>query len=72
MSTFISDYSQFYAGTEQLKSYGSDSAMKDIRSRYDDNVIVQFSGDGMTALADSVEELTEKINKVDWTKITEE
>lgn len=86
MSTIINDYSQFYAGTEQLKSYGSNSAtkkdtlvkyrfnttdengnkvmdkmskeemsqaMKDIRSQYGDNVIVQFSGDGMAALADS-------------------
>lgn len=86
MSTIINDYSQFYAGTEQLKSYGSNStmkkdtlvkyrfnttdengnkvmdkmskeemfqAMKDISSQYGDNVIVQFSGDGMAALADS-------------------
>lgn len=80
------DYGQFYAGTEQLKSYGSNSAAKkdtlvkyrfnttdkdgnkvmdkmskeetmkavnDISSQYGENVIVQFSGDGLAALADS-------------------
>lgn len=80
------DYSQFYIGTEQLKSYGSNSAAKkdtlvkyqfnttdkdgnkvmdkmskeetmkvlnDISSQYGENVIVQFSGDGLAALADS-------------------
>lgn len=80
------DYSQFYTGTEQLKSYGSNSAirkdtivkyrfdttdedgnkvmnqmskeetmkvMNDISSQYGENVIVQFSGDGLAALADS-------------------
>ena len=80
------DYSKFYAGTEQLKSYGSNSAAKkdtlvkyqfnttdkdgnkvmdkmskeetmkvlnDISSLYGENVIVQFSGDGLAALADS-------------------
>ena len=80
------DYSQFYMGTEQLKSYGSNSAarkdtivkyrfnttdedgnkvidkmskeetmkvMNDISSQYGENVIVQFSGDGLAALADS-------------------
>ena len=79
------NYSQFYVGTEQLKSYGSNSATKkdtivkyrfnttdedgnkvmdkmskeetmkavnDISSQYGDNVIVQFSGDGLAALAD--------------------
>ena len=79
-------YSQFYVGTEQLKSYGSNSASKkdtivkyqfnttdehgnkvmdkmskeetmkavnDISSQYGENVIVQFSGDGLAALADS-------------------
>lgn len=79
------DYSQFYMGTEQLKSYGSNStakkdilvkyqfnttdehgnkvmdkmskeetmkAMNDISSQYGDNVIVQFSGDGLAALAE--------------------
>lgn len=80
------NYNQFYAGTEQLKSYGSNSAVKkdtlvkyqfnttdkdgnkvmdkmskeetmkvlnDISSQYGENVIVQFSGDGLAALADS-------------------
>ena len=80
------DYSQFFVGTEQLKSYGSNSAakkdtlvkyrfnttdehgnkvmdkmsreetlqaMKDIRSQYGDNAIVEFSGDGMAALVES-------------------
>lgn len=79
------DYIQFYAGTEQLKSYGSNPAMKkdtlvkyqfsttdehgnkvmdkmskeetmkavnDISSQYGDSVIVQFSGDGLAALAE--------------------
>ena len=78
------DYSQFYAGTEQLKSYGSNSAakkdtlvkyrfnttdeygnkvmdkmskeetmkaMNEISAQYGDSVIVQFSGDGLAALA---------------------
>ena len=73
-------------GTEQLKSYGSNSAakkdtlvkyrfnttdehgnkvmdkmsreetlqaMKDIRSQYGDDAIVEFSGDGMAALVES-------------------
>lgn len=80
------DYSQFYVGTEQLKNYGSNQAikkdtlvkyrfnttdehgnkvmdkmsreetlqaMKDIRSQYGDNAIVEFSGDGMAALVES-------------------
>jgi len=79
------DYSQFYAGTEQIKSYGSNPAAKkdtlvkyrfnttdehgnkvmdkmskeetmkavnEICSRYGDSVIVQFSGDGLAALAE--------------------
>ena len=79
------DYSQFYAGTEQIKSYGSNPAAKkdtlvkyrfnttdehgnkvmdkmskeetmkavnDISSQYGDSVIVQFSGDGLAALAE--------------------
>ena len=79
------DYSQFYAGTEQIKSYGSNPAVKkdtlvkyrfnttdehgnkvmdkmskeetmkavnDISSQYGDSVIVQFSGDGLAALAE--------------------
>lgn len=77
------NYSQFYKGTESLKSYGSDSAtkkdtlvkyefnttdekgnkvmdkmskeetfrtMNEISSYYGDNVIVEFSGDALTAL----------------------
>lgn len=80
------DYSQFYAGTEQLKSYGSNSAakkdalvkyrfnttdehgnkvmdkmsreetlqaMRDIRSQYGNDAVVEFSGDGMAALVES-------------------
>lgn len=80
------DYSQFFVGTEQVKSYGSNlaakkdtlvkyrfnttdehgnkimdkmsreetlQAMKDIRSQYGDDVIVEFSGDGMAALVES-------------------
>ena len=80
------NYSQFYAGTEQLKSYGSNQAakkdtlvkyqfnttdeqgnkimdkmskeetlqaMKSISAQYGDNVIVEFSGDGMAAFAES-------------------
>lgn len=79
------DYSQFYAGTEQIKSYGSNPAAKkdtlvkyrfnttdehgnkvmdkmskeetmkavnEISSQYGDSVIVQFSGDGLAALAE--------------------
>lgn len=79
------DYSQFYVGTEQLKSYGSNSAAKkdtlvkfrfnttdehgrkvmdkmskeetmkavnEISAQYGDSVIVQFSGDGLAALAE--------------------
>lgn len=80
------DYSQFYAGMEQLKSYGSNpaakkdtlvkyrfnttdqhgdkvmdkmsreetlQAMRDIRSQYGDDAIVEFSGDGMAAPVES-------------------
>ncbi|MCM1263228.1 MAG: hypothetical protein NC313_10955 [Butyrivibrio sp.] len=79
------DYSQFYAGTEKLKSYGNSAVkkdtlvkyrfnttdengnkimdkmsreetiqtMKDIRSQYGDDVIVEFSGDGMAALVEN-------------------
>ena len=79
------NYSQFYMGTEQLKSYGSNPAGKDtlvkyqfnttdedgnkvmdkmtkeetmkvlndISSQYGENVIVEFSGDGLAALAES-------------------
>ena len=79
------DYSQFYVGTEQLKSYGSNSAakkdtlvkyrfnatdehgnkvmdkmskeetmkaMNEISAQYGDSVIVQFSGDGLAAVAE--------------------
>lgn len=86
MSAISNDYSRFYAGTEQLKSYGSNpamkkdtlvkyrfdttdengnkvmekmskeemfQAMKDIRSQYGYNVILEFSGDGMAALIES-------------------
>ena len=87
MSTIINqNYSQFYKGTENAKTYGSGEngkkdkivkyqfnttdekgnkimdkmsreetlqAMKDIRSQYGDDVIVEFSGDGMAALVES-------------------
>ena len=79
------DYSQFYAGTEQIKGYGSNLAAKkdtlvkyrfnttdehgnkvmdkmskeetmkavnEISAQYGDSVIVQFSGDGLAALAE--------------------
>lgn len=79
------NYSQFYRGTEKLKSYGSNSsakkdtlvkyefnttdkdgnkimdkmskeetmrAMNEISAQYGDNVIVQFSGDGLAALVE--------------------
>ena len=79
------DYSQYYVGTEQLKSYGSNPATKkdtlvkyrfnttdehgnkvmdkmskeetmkavnEISAQYGDSVIVQFSGDGLAALAE--------------------
>lgn len=84
-----SNYSQFYQGTEQIKSYGSggegvtpkdtlvkyefnttdehgnkimDSLskeealriMQEISSQYGENVLVEFSGDGLEALAQSV------------------
>lgn len=77
-----SDYSQFYKGTEQIKSYGSGNGkkdtlvryefnttdehgnkvmdkmskeesfrvMNDIASKYGENVLVSFSGDGLAAL----------------------
>lgn len=83
------DYSQFYAGTEQLKSYGTGGGslvpkdtlvkyefkttdeegnriidpmtkeealrtMKEISSQYGENVIVEFSGNGLDALAQSI------------------
>ncbi len=87
MSMNISlNYSQFYKGTEQIKSYGSATALKkdtlvryefnttdkdgnrimdkmskeetmqvmnEITAQYGDNVIVEFSGDGLAALAES-------------------
>lgn len=85
MSVIISNYSQFYKGTEKVKQYGSGAggkdtlvryefntkdaagnkvmdkmsreetlqAMKEISSQYGDNVIVQFSGDGMAKLVES-------------------
>lgn len=91
------DYSQFYAGTEKLKSYGNSSvkkdtlvkyrfnttdengnkvmdkmsreetiqAIKDIRSQYGDDVIVEFSGDGMAALVEN----KKSSNGVDLDKI---
>ncbi len=79
------DYSQFYAGTSSIPTYGNSAykkdtlvkyefnttdkdgnkvmdkmtkeetvqAMKEIRSQYGDNVIVEFSGDGMAALVEN-------------------
>lgn len=81
MGTTISNYSQFYKGTQQIDSYGTGQEKKDtlvryefnttdeegnklmdkmskeetyrtmneISSWYGDNVIVEFSGDGLTA-----------------------
>ena len=79
------DYSQFYVGTEQIKSYGSNlaakkdtlvkyrfnttdehgskvmdkmskeetmKAMNAISAQYGDSIVVQFSGDGLAALAE--------------------
>ena len=84
------DYSQFYAGMEQIKSYGSNPAAKkdtlvkyrfnttdghgnkvmdkmskeetmkavnEISSQYGDSVIVQFSGDGLAALAEGAKSM---------------
>lgn len=85
MSVIVSNYSQFYKGTERVKQYGSGAggkdtlvryefntrdaagnkvmdqmsreetlqAMKEISSQYGDNVIVEFSGDGMAKLVES-------------------
>lgn len=85
------NYSQFYKGSEPLKSYGSEngliqkkdtlvkyefntvddqgnkvmdkmtkeealSAMKEVSAQYGGNVMVMFSGDGLSALADSIKE----------------
>ena len=81
MAGIGTDYSQFYRGTESVKTYGSGAGQKDtvvryafnttddkgnkimdkmsreqtfrtmneISSRYGDNVIVEFSGDGLAA-----------------------
>lgn len=81
MASIISNYSQFYRGTEQIKTYGSGAGQKtsvvryefnttdekgnkimdkmskeetyrtmnEISAYYGDNVIVEFSGDGLTA-----------------------
>lgn len=87
------DYSQFYAGTEQIKSYGANPAAKkdtlvkyrfnttdehgnkvmdkmskeetmkavnDISSQYGDSVIVQFSGDGLAALAEGGKSMSDR------------
>ena len=89
------DYSQFYKGSEPLKSYGSGGegltpkdtlvkyelsttdehgnkimdpmskeealqAMKEISSQYGDNVLVQFSGDGLRALAQDLQSQIKK------------
>ena len=87
MSSIINqNYSQFYKGTESLKSYGSNTAgkkeklvryefnthdekgnkimdqmsreetlqaMKDIRAQYGNDVMIEFSGDGMAKLVES-------------------
>lgn len=89
------NYSQFYKGSEPLKSYGSGGegltpkdtlvryefnttdeqgnkimepmskeealqAMKEISSQYGDNVLVQFSGDGLQALSQSLQSQIKK------------
>ena len=88
MGTTISNYSQFYRGTEQINAYGSGAGrkekvardefnttdekgnkvmdkmskeesfrvMNEISSQYGDDVIVEFSGDGLAALADDVKQ----------------
>ncbi len=87
-------YSQFYKGTEPIKSYGASDApgkkdtlvkydfsttdeqgnkimdkmskeealraMNDIRSQYGDNVILEFSGDGLAALSESIKAQSRK------------
>lgn len=87
-------YSQFYKGTESIKSYGDHNApgkkdtlvrydfsttddqgnkimdkmskeealhaMNDIRSMYGDNVILEFSGDGLAALSESIKAQSRK------------
>ncbi|MDE5748354.1 MAG: hypothetical protein K2I21_12375, partial [Acetatifactor sp.] len=89
------NYSQFYKGSEPLKSYGSGGegltpkdtlvkyefsttdeqgnkimdpmskeealrAMKEISSQYGDNVLVEFSGDGLQALSESLQSQIKK------------
>ena len=89
------NYSQFYKGSEPLKSYGSGGegltpkdtlvkyefntideqgnkvtdpmskeealrAMQEITSQYGDNVLVQFSGDGLQALAQDLQSQIKK------------
>lgn len=95
-------YSQFYKGTEPLKTYGSYDgagkkdtlvkyefsttdaqgnkimdpmskeealkAMEDVRSQYGDNVLLVFSGDGLSALAESIKAQSRK----DGMELTEE
>lgn len=91
------NYSQFYKGSEPLKSYGSGGegltpkdtlvkyefsttdeqgnkvtdpmskeealrAMKEITSQYGDNVLIQFSGDGLQALAQDLQSQIKKGN----------
>ncbi len=90
-----SNYSQFFRGTEQIKTYGASSggkdtivryefnttdaqgnkvmdkmsreetlhAMKTISAQYGDNVIVEFSGDGMAALVESKKGVLDKIRE---------
>lgn len=85
MAGINTNYSQFYKGTEQIKSYGSGKGQKDtivryefnttdekgnkimdrmskeetfntmnaITSQYGNNVIVEFSGDGLAALEEN-------------------
>lgn len=87
------NYSQFYRGTEQLKTYSTNAgskdtivryefnttdeqgnkvmdkmsreetlhAMKTISAQYGDNVIVEFSGDGMEALVESRKGMLDKV-----------
>ena len=51
MTGIGTDYSQFYRGTEYINTYGSDTGKKDtIGARQGANVIVELSGDGLTAL----------------------
>lgn len=96
----LQDYSQFYKGTEALKSYGNGEGkkdtlvkyefnttdergnkimdkmskeetlrtMKEISAQYGDNVLVEFSGDGLAALVEAKKGNLDEIMKPDAEK----